>query len=817
MKQRVLLQTAMVLLAGLLPLWPAALPALVALVVALALFGPRTGGSLLNWDTPLPWAMLLYGWHVAGMGWSEDQGFGWFDLGIKASLLLLPLVAWRQGALGPEVARSAWRMFVLACTLLVGFLVVRALWRYGSEHWMLMQGMSIAGKPYYNHLFSSYFSEPLHPTYLAWYLQVALIAWSLGNIRRSTSRWIDLLVQGTLMAGIVLCASKMGWIVLALFLAYQAALRWKDRAWRLSFVGLSLAAATLFGMLCITIPGVRGKVTEAWQALQGTNAHTEDSSGARRLVWDAAIRLFEEAPLLGTGTGDIKNELLAVYAEEGYEYPLEHRLNAHSQFLQFAAALGLPGLLLALLMLLVPLIFAIRRRQHALVLFLLATLMHFSVESMLEVQAGVIGFATFALLFTWGRVKEEDGAPHIVLLTQYFPPETGAPQNRLYATALQLRDHGARVTVLTAMPNYPAMRVHEAYRGRLFMREERDGLEVLRAWLLVSPKRSLPWRLANYFSFVASSLVAGLLTLRRADVLLVESPPLFLGISAMVLARLKGAKLVFNVSDLWPESAVQLGLVKPGPMVDLSTWLELLCYRRSALVTGQTQGIVADIRRRCPDKTVEWIPNGVDVEAIAAVVPAEREQHGLSNDQLVLTYAGIIGHAQGLEVVLEAAHLLRDQDRVRFVLLGDGPERAALRKCADELALTNVLFVDPMPRAEALSLVAASDAAVVPLRDNPLFRGAIPSKLFEAQALGKPLLLGVDGEARELFIEQGGGGLYFTPEDPQALAVAVRELLADPGKARTLGEAGARYVRDQFDRKRIGDRLWSALRPLLRR
>jgi glycosyltransferase involved in cell wall biosynthesis len=406
----------------------------------------------------------------------------------------------------------------------------------------------------------------------------------------------------------------------------------------------------------------------------------------------------------------------------------------------------------------------------------------------------------------------------VIFLTQYFPPETGAPQNRLFATAKALHKRGARVTVLTAMPNYPDNRVQEGYRGRLHMRESLDGLTVHRAWIFVAAGRSIGARLLNYFSFVFSSLLVGLLKLKRSDVLLVESPPLFLGITAMLLARAKRAKLVFNVSDLWPESAVQLGLVTNRTLIAWSSALERRCYRRAALITGQTQGIVANIGARCPGKKVLWVPNGVDFTAITEAEQATgtdmRARTGIGANDLVLAYAGIIGHAQGLEVILRAAALLRDRRDIHFLLIGDGPEKAKLQQLKSALGDVNVRFVDRMPRAELLALMRSIDAVVVPLRRNDLFRGAIPSKIFEALALRKPVLLGVEGEAKSLFIEQGGGGLAFEPENEHALADAVLKYHADRTLLATHGAAGERYVREHFDRERINERLWQAMNDL---
>lgn len=408
----------------------------------------------------------------------------------------------------------------------------------------------------------------------------------------------------------------------------------------------------------------------------------------------------------------------------------------------------------------------------------------------------------------------------VVFLTQYFPPEVGAPQNRLFASACALRKSGAEVTVLTAMPNYPEMRVHAGYRGKWKMEEERDGLRVIRAWIHVPKGRSILARLLNYFSFVFSSLLVGLFNLKRSDVLLVESPPLFLGITAMLLARAKGAKLVFNVSDLWPESAVQLGLVTNKTMIRLSTWLEMKCYRSSALITGQTQGIVSDIQQRCPGKRVVWIPNGVDFAAMElySQAPLDRsplDALGIRPDDLVFAYAGIIGHAQGLEVVLQAAELLR-KDRAHFLLIGAGPELRNLKDMAAAMGLRNVHFIDKMPRADLIGLLRCTSGVVVPLRRNDLFKGAIPSKIFEALALGKPLLLGVEGEAKQLFIDEGGAGLAFVPEDAGDLAGQVRRYVPDPHLLEQHGRSGWRYARAHFDREVISARLWGELKAIVR-
>lgn len=243
----------------------------------------------------------------------------------------------------------------------------------------------------------------------------------------------------------------------------------------------------------------------------------------------------------------------------------------------------------------------------------------------------------------------------VLFLTQYFPPEVGAPQNRLFELAVRLKNKGVGITVLTAMPNYPAMEIHEDYIGKEYVYEEMDGLKVHRSAIYVSKSKSIVKRLQNYFSFVWSSYKVGRKKVEgNFDYIFCESPPLFLGISAYLLCKNKGAKLIFNVSDLWPESAEKLGLVTNKFFLHLATILEEFLYKKSVLITGQTQGIVANIQARFPSKEVYWLPNGVDLSYYnpEEVTSNWREENGFSSTDKLFLYAGIIGYAQGLDLSL---------------------------------------------------------------------------------------------------------------------------------------------------------------------
>ncbi len=402
----------------------------------------------------------------------------------------------------------------------------------------------------------------------------------------------------------------------------------------------------------------------------------------------------------------------------------------------------------------------------------------------------------------------------ITILTQYYPPEVGAPQNRLSELAVRLKRNGADVHVITAMPNYPKMEVHEGYRGKWRITEEIEGIKVTRCWIFVPKSKSIFPRLLNYFSFVFSSFWIGLARMKRSDFLICESPPLFLGITAFMLSRLKRTKMIFNVSDLWPESAEKLGLVKNKFLLKVSTWLEEFLYKRSSLITGQTQGIVKNISDRFPKKTVYWLPNGVDISLYdpSKIASADRSKFGFSNEDRLFCYAGIIGHAQGLEIILNAANELKSDPNAKFILLGEGPEKARLMTMAADMKLNNVTFLSAIPKTEMPAFVKMIDASVIPLRKLELFKGAIPSKIFESLAMEKPILLGVEGEALELFIETGKSGLGFEPESVASLVENVQRMITQPALFEQMGKAGRTYVSEKFERNNIAESFYMLLK-----
>ncbi len=391
----------------------------------------------------------------------------------------------------------------------------------------------------------------------------------------------------------------------------------------------------------------------------------------------------------------------------------------------------------------------------------------------------------------------------IAFLTQYYPPEIGAPQGRLSALAAAFQREGHSVTVLTAQPNYPSGRIHAGYGG-LLRREVRDGVRIIRTFIYPTQRADFLHRLSSYFSFVISSAILGTFCLERPDYLIVESPPLFLGLAGVWLSWVKRCPMIFNVADLWPETAVRLGVLRHGGLAhEISARLERFCYRRATVVSGQTRAITADIVARFPWCRTYHLSNGADSRTFHPDRRTALARAVLGPvDSCVAFYAGLHGLAQGLNHVLDAAAVFADTP-LRFVLMGDGPTKADLMAQARSRGLSNVTFLDPRPTNEVPPLLAAADIVLVPLVTH--LPGATPSKLYEAMASGRPVVLVADGEPAAIVREQQAG-LVVGPGDTAGLVAALRTLSRDVHLGRELGANGRRAAERLFNQVEIDAR-----------
>lgn len=403
----------------------------------------------------------------------------------------------------------------------------------------------------------------------------------------------------------------------------------------------------------------------------------------------------------------------------------------------------------------------------------------------------------------------------ILFLTQYCPPEVGAPQNRIFEMAKHLKKFGHEITILTAMPNYPKGEIFDGYKGKKLVKEEIDGISIVRTSIYTSKEKTFTKRLRNYLSFTFSSVFTGAKNVGDQDVVIVESPPLFLGWSGYVISKKKKAEFIFNVSDLWPESAVKLDMLHNKMLINMSTKLEEFCYRKAAAVTGQTQGIVDNIVSRGFDKNkVHLITNGIDTELFKPENRDEklREEWGIK-DKFAVCYAGIHGIAQGLEVIINAAEILKEHENIQFVFVGEGPEKQKLINMVHEKGLNNVAFIGLQPKKNMPKIVASMDAAIIPLKKLDIFKGALPSKIFETLSSETAIVLSAEGEAERL-IKSANAGIVVEPENSKKMADAILKLYENPELRDELGKNGRKYAIENYSRVNITKKMEKILLDL---
>lgn len=402
----------------------------------------------------------------------------------------------------------------------------------------------------------------------------------------------------------------------------------------------------------------------------------------------------------------------------------------------------------------------------------------------------------------------------LLLLSQYFHPEVGATQTRVREFAKHLAAEGHDVTVVCEFPNHPHGRIPESYRGTWFEEDSLDGFRVLRVPVYTSENKTFATRLLFYGSFLVSAVALGLLRLRgRFDAVFATSPPLTVGVAGWILARAKRARFVLDVRDLWPEAAQSLGELSNPRLIAAAASVANFLYRHADATTTVTHGFHRHIAARSDGRPVHLVTNGTVPEIFdpARVDPSIRERLGLG-DRFVCTFAGTMGIAQGLPFLLDVADALRDDPDVVFLFVGSGPVRAELERAAAERELPNVVFHEQVPLAEITPYLTASDALMVPLRDDPVFHEFVPSKLFDSLACGRPVILGVDGEAREL-LEESGGGLFAQPENVTAWVSAIRGLRDEPDAAARMGRRGAAWVLRDHTREAQARKLSAVLAP----
>jgi glycosyltransferase involved in cell wall biosynthesis len=394
----------------------------------------------------------------------------------------------------------------------------------------------------------------------------------------------------------------------------------------------------------------------------------------------------------------------------------------------------------------------------------------------------------------------------ILFLSHYFPPEINAPASRTYEHCREWVKAGHEVTVVTCAPNHPRGKVYDGYKNRIFQREQRDGIRIIRLWTFLSANEGFARRTANYVSYMFACILA-IPFFPKADIVISTSPQFFNGLAGYFVSRAKRIPWVLEIRDLWPESIVAVGAIRSPRLIGGLRWLEEFAYRKADRIVPVTDAFAAYMRERgVPAGKIAVIKNGVELGLFRRDTSGDlmRTKYSLQS-KTIAAYFGTHGMAHHLETILEAAQLTADDDRIIFLLVGDGAERARLLEMKDRLKLSNVLMLEQQPKEAMPELWAMADISLVLLRKTDLFKTVIPSKIFEAMGMAKPIILGVEGESRDL-VEEAGGGLPVDPENAVELAAAVRRLADSPDEARSIGQRGFDFVCANFDRRVLAAR-----------
>jgi glycosyltransferase involved in cell wall biosynthesis len=401
----------------------------------------------------------------------------------------------------------------------------------------------------------------------------------------------------------------------------------------------------------------------------------------------------------------------------------------------------------------------------------------------------------------------------VLYVSQYFVSgdQPGGVRHWQHCRALARAGH--EVTVVTSYVQHKERTIPEEYRGRRIVRSTEDGLDVVRTYSTPGYGRDLRSRLSNYGTFAMWSLIAEL-KLPRPDVVVASSPSLPAAAAAAAVARARGARFLLEVRDLWPDSAVAMGLVTHPRVIGTARRMEHYCYRRADRIVALTEGIRDGVIASgvVPAGRVSLITNGVDLDVVPD--PAQPADVPVPEDAFVAMFVGAHGTYSSLGTVLTAAGMLQDDPRIRVVLVGGGDQKPALVQQASDMGLDNVTFIDPVPKRQVPAYLARADLCLLPYQDRALFAGALPNKVFDYLAAARPILASAPvGELTRL-VEAAGCGWNVAPEDPAAMAAAIREAAAGPAEARHRGDLGRAFALEHYDRRALAARFVSLVDDL---
>lgn len=391
---------------------------------------------------------------------------------------------------------------------------------------------------------------------------------------------------------------------------------------------------------------------------------------------------------------------------------------------------------------------------------------------------------------------------HFVLVTQYFPPEIGGGSQRSIGFVEELIKQGVDVSVVTPFPSYLISNVKTKWK--LYEKYEKEGYTLYETFVFASDRGSFLKRMIYYLSFVVSAIIVITFKLEKINYLMTVSPPLFTGIVGIVIKKIKRVKFIFDIGDLWPESAIQLGFLKNKTVINLAEKLERAIYRNADIVNLVTKRTLNKIKELHPYiKKILYVPNFVNTSKFFKIEKNSELLNKLNLDgKLIFGYAGNLGSAQGIKIITDAAERTKDNHHIMYIIIGDGVERNDIENAIKVKNLNNVLLLPPVSRDEVVKYVTLFDAMIIPLVKNELFKITIPSKLYESMAAEVPVLLCVDGEARKI-VEEYKCGFYVEPENDKMLSDKIIEFSNNPELLLEFGKNGRRGAIEQFSREKV--------------
>lgn len=401
----------------------------------------------------------------------------------------------------------------------------------------------------------------------------------------------------------------------------------------------------------------------------------------------------------------------------------------------------------------------------------------------------------------------------ILFITDNFPPEVNAPATRTYEHCKEWVKQGVEVTVITCAPNFPQGKLYEGYRNRLYQTEMVDGIKVVRVWSYIVANAGFAKRILDYLSFAFMAFWAGLF--KKTDVIVATSPQFFTTFTGLALSICKRRPWVFELRDLWPESIVTVGAMENGRAIRLLERIEQFMYRQADLIVPVTDAFQKRLESYgISAEKMHVVTNGVDTCLYSRNIRKEHLRNKLKCENgFLIGYIGTLGMAHNLEFIVEAMSMVEDPD-IHLLCIGDGARKSAAMKRARKLCLTNVTFLDPIPKKEVRNYLATVDAVLVPLIKSETFKTVIPSKIFEAAAMQKPIILGVNGLARHL-IEHYEAGIYYPPDSSEAFIAALHALKCDFQLRDSLALGGKKLALD-YDRKNLAKDMINRIALLVR-